>query len=215
MHQTSENNDTRNSDAGFIIHVLGYLFGTRLQFHDWWFDGRVPIKSTHNITITDAVIEDFISKSYRTWLAWTDQIKKWFLNILIMHSRVPTYEWEWERFMIEYMVFDGAYRITQELFQFRNGGHKQRFEEIFSRFGLEYHEDKIKEIYRLRNDLLHQSLWDQSQACTQRPGSKALYHQITLSNINNRVIPALLGYNTSYIGTPWWTTGSKRFDAEK
>lgn len=43
--------DVRNGDGGLIVHLLGYIFGTRLQFYDWWHDGRVPIKSTHNINV--------------------------------------------------------------------------------------------------------------------------------------------------------------------
>ena len=39
----------RKADSGFIVHLLSYIFGTRLQFHDWWFDNRVPIEPTHNI----------------------------------------------------------------------------------------------------------------------------------------------------------------------
>src|SRR5215470_6750189 len=35
--------DIRNGSAGFLIHFLAFLFRTRLQFADWFFDGRIPI----------------------------------------------------------------------------------------------------------------------------------------------------------------------------
>jgi len=160
LSNLSNADDARGSDAGFIVHLLGYIFGTRLQFHDWWHDGRVTIKSSHNINITKVVIEDFISKSFKKWNSWTCEIRKWFLNVLIMHSRAPTYEWDWERLMIEYMVFDGIYKITSDLYQISANGHRQRFETLFSQFGLKLDNDKIDEIHHLRNNLFHQGLWD-------------------------------------------------------
>lgn len=204
----------RNSDAGFIIHLLAYIFGTRLQFHDWWHDGRVPIKSTHNCIFTIECIEDFFSKSYRTWRSWSEDHRKWFVNVLIMHSRAPSYEWDWERFTIEYMVFDGAYRLSKDLYGCVAKGHKDRFNSVFNKFGIQFDDIKINEIYTLRNELFHQALWDGGQPCT-RSSDSTFYHQYNLSRINNRLIPALLGYNNKYIGSPWWCMGSFKFDKEK
>lgn len=154
-----------------------------------------------------------MSKSYHTWKDWGEEHKKWFLNILIMHSRAPSYEWDWERFIIEYMVFDGAYKLASEL---HNTGrakipHKKRFEILLNQFGLVFDEDKISEIYNLRNDLFHQSIWDKGQPCTSRSGNNAIYHQLNLSKINSRLIPALLGYETMYISSPWWSLACQRF----
>ncbi|MDH5786594.1 MAG: hypothetical protein OEZ16_13450, partial [Chromatiales bacterium] len=95
---------SRNNHSGFIVHLLSYLYGTRLQFDGWWFDGRVPIKPTHNFSVRKCVTEDFLSKSYSTYKEWSAEHRAWFLNILIMHSRAPLYEWDWERFSMEYMV---------------------------------------------------------------------------------------------------------------
>lgn len=63
--------DLRKGPGAFIIYLLAYLFGTRLQFHDWLFDGRIPIRSTHNIHFTKATAENFLSHCYRAWLGWT------------------------------------------------------------------------------------------------------------------------------------------------
>lgn len=59
--------DLRKGPLGFLIHLLGYLYGTRLQFYDWWFDGRIPIEKQHNITVTDTLSHDFLSKCYIIW----------------------------------------------------------------------------------------------------------------------------------------------------
>jgi hypothetical protein len=34
----------RHQDAGLLIHLIGFLFQTRLQFLDWRFDGKVPVE---------------------------------------------------------------------------------------------------------------------------------------------------------------------------
>ena len=203
----------RDGDAGFIIHLVAYIYGTRLQFHDWWHDGRVPIKSTHNCTFPIEWIEDFMSKAYKTWQSWSDDHRKWFNNILIMHSRAPSYEWDWERFMIEYMVFDGAYRLSKDLYGCTAKSHKERFKSVCDKFGIQFNDDKITEIYNLRNELFHQALWDDGQPCT-GSSNNAFYHQYNLSRFNNRLIPALLGYNNKYVESSWWSMGTFLFDKE-
>ena len=42
--------EARKGASAFIIHLLAYLFGIRLQFHDWWFDSRVPFEWVRHIT---------------------------------------------------------------------------------------------------------------------------------------------------------------------
>ena len=43
--------DIREGSAGFVIHLLAFLFGTRLQFADWFFDGRVPLTKATSILV--------------------------------------------------------------------------------------------------------------------------------------------------------------------
>lgn len=203
----------RDTEAGFIIHLVAYVYGTRLQFHDWWQDGRIPIKSTHKCTVTIDNIEGFLSKSYSTWRSWSEGHRKWFTNILIMHSRASSYEWDWERFTIEYMVFDGAFKLSKDLYGCSARTHKDRFNSMFDKFGMQIEDDKITEIYSLRNELFHQALWDGGQPCT-GSSSNAFYQQYNLSRINNRLIPALLGYNNKYVGSSWWSMATFLFDKD-
>jgi hypothetical protein len=102
--------ELRKGPGAFLIHLLAYLFGTRLQFHDLWFDSRIPIRmgQTHNIHPNEATVEDFLSHCYRVWQGWPANERKLITNVLFMHSRAPSYEWDWEQFTIEYMVFDGC-----------------------------------------------------------------------------------------------------------
>lgn len=306
--------DLMKSNGLFILYSLAYLFGTRLQFCDWWFDSRIPLKSKHHVHLKGETIEHFMSTCYSTWSTWNDKKRTLMSNLLFMHTKTPSYQWDWERFTIEYMVNDACYRLFRELHptEKEEGDSKKRIKQMLSFFkipigveGIKKEVDKhcekvkklsisknkkkiyeeidtnlslikkmyscfyygknkenlqkrkeiaskwqeyyrqvesvtdndnkafhraikkyqkeidaicrkvikskkeiaiqsIKEISRLRNDLFHESLWDKGQPCSVA-SSVGFQQQFNLRNINQRLIPALFGYNTDYIETPWWT----------
>jgi hypothetical protein len=203
----------RGGPGGFIMHILGYLFGTRLQFKDWWFDGRVPIESTHNVYISKDTASEFLLESYNNWKRWNNKLRTFFTNILYMHSRSPSYEWDWERFAIEYMTFDACYKFAMEvgIISKKNVTHKDRIKTICVKFSIPINIDIIAEIVELRNGLFHEALWDGSHPCFVTKTSK--YNQLYdyhLRNLNQRIIPALLNFKTPYINTEWWNRW--RFD---
>ncbi|MDD5643054.1 MAG: hypothetical protein PHX53_15500 [Syntrophales bacterium] len=206
----------RKGPGSLVIHLLAYLYGTRLQFYDWWFDGRIPITEnakTHNIAIRETTTRHFLSHSFKTWQNWDDKCKKLFINIIYTHSRVPSYEWPFERFIIEYMVFDGCYSLAKKIFNVNASTHKGRFKALCERFEIPFEERKetVDEIYKLRHQLFHYTLWDNSMPCSGGSESAfmAPYH---LRRFNQRLIPALLEYKTPYIRTGWWYLGSWVFD---
>ena len=120
--------ELRRGAGGFLIHLLAYLFGIRLQFHDWWFDSRVPVKifQTHNTYVRQATVEDFLSHSYKTWRNWGPSEKMLITNVLFMHSRAPSYEWDWERFTFEYMVLDGCWKLAESIHGIKGKYHSDR-----------------------------------------------------------------------------------------
>lgn len=62
--------EIRKGLGSFVIQLLAYLFGVRLQFYDWWLDGRLPIRGNariHSISFTKDTAEDFLSHCYQTW----------------------------------------------------------------------------------------------------------------------------------------------------
>ena len=85
LHNPIYENDTRKWDLSFIIHLLLFILGVRLQFHDWWFEGRIPIKNTNNIYASPPVVNEFINNSYEVWKNWKEMHKKWIINLLSMH----------------------------------------------------------------------------------------------------------------------------------
>lgn len=214
--------DIRKGPGSFIIHLLAYLFGVRLQFDNWWLDGRLPIRGnarTHSISFTKDTAEHFLSHCYRTWRAWSEKEQKLITNILFMHSRAPSYEWDWEQFTIEYMVFDGCYRLAKSLHLIQRKQKKQKksrnsgksIKILCRSFPILYDDDLACKIVSLRNELFHRTLWDGSQPCTAESSSAFMlpYH---LRRLNQRLIPALFEYKTPYIQTKWWLLGKYSFD---
>lgn len=221
IHQLPASHTLRLSDSGareqlrrgigaLVIHLLGYLFGTRLQFWDWWFDGRVPIQSTHNITFSEATTQDFLSHCCRTWRSWTDKERRLLTNVLYMHCRAPSYEWDWERFTIEYMVLDGCWKLAELRHGVKDEGHAKRIDSLCRKFGIPSDGNLVEKIVRLRNSLFHEALWDGSQPCTGVGGGTFL-QPYNLRRLNQRLIPALLGYDTSYIQTCWGSMSPRVF----
>lgn len=212
-----EGEDIRNESGAFIIHLLSYLFGTRLQFYDWRFDRRVPIERTNNIYFTKETAEHFISKSYNKWLTWNNLTKTLFINLLYMHSRSPSYEWDWERFIIDYMVFDSCFKVASLLNILgtkKNVPHKDRIKNLCSEFEIPFNDDLANDIVELRNNLFHETIWDKTQPCGYRSGSEAHLKSYHLRRLNQRLIPALLDYKTKFINTGWWYLGQCLFEKE-
>ena len=200
--------ELRRGPSGFVIQLLAYLFGVRLQFHDWWVDGRMPIRSTHSIHITKTVAEDFLSYCYQIWPKWPARNQKLISNLLFMHSRAPSYEWDWERFMIEYMIFDGCWNLSG---LDRKSGHGACIKTLCDKWDIPADVALIDRIVDLRNDLFHESIWDKSQPCTGVSG-EAFLQAYNLRRLNQRLIPALRGYNNSYVRTSWWVLGTCLFE---
>ena len=208
--------DIREGPGSFIIHLLAYLFGVRLQFENWWVDGRLPIREktrTHNIRFTEETAGEFLSHCYKAWKNWSEEERKRITNVLFMHSKAPSYEWDWERFTIEYMVLDGCWKLAELLGSIsrRNVLHKDRIKTLCQIFKIASNDDLTDKIVCLRNELFHETLWDGSQPGTAVSNSTFMLPG-HLRRLNQRIIMALLGYKTTYIQTGWWFFGNYSFD---
>jgi hypothetical protein len=208
--------ELRRGIGALVIHLLGYLFGIRLQFSGWWFDGRVPIRlqATHAIYISEATVQDFLSHCCRTWRGWTEEERRLLINALFMHCRAPSYEWDWERFAIEYMVLDACWKLAElrrRVKKTKLHRHADQIHILCRAFGIPLDDNLVADIVRLRNELFHEALWDGSQPCTD-VGSATFLQPYNLRRLNQRLIPELLEYETPYIRTNWWSIDTFGFD---
>ena len=132
-----------------------------------------------------------------------------------MHCRAISYEWDWERFAIEYMVFDGCFKLACLIYNLdSNCSHSERITYLCEHFGIPIKNDLVKDIVQLRNQLFHETLWSNSQPGTAVKGS-AFMQSYNLRRLNQRVIPALLDYRNDYVKTGWWFLGPFSFDKPK
>jgi len=160
---------------------------------------------THNVPTKDTA-EDFLAHCYQAWQGWPAEDRKLINNLLFMHSRAPAYEWDWERFTVNYMVFDSCYKMAETLGLVSPAPrHAARFTTLFQWLHMPTNEVVTRELVRFRNDLFHEALWDRRQ-----PGAGSLAGPVQadhLSRINDRLLFALAGYRGTYLSTPWWVIG--------
>jgi hypothetical protein len=55
----------REGATGFVTKLIGFLYDTPTQFHDWWFDGPTSI-ATKSLDPAQMVLEHFMSHAYTT-----------------------------------------------------------------------------------------------------------------------------------------------------
>lgn len=202
--------DSRFDLSGFIVNLLAYLYGTRLQFFDWWFDARIPWER-QNFSVTQDKAENFLNQSISKFLTWDDVHRKHFINILFMHTRSVSYEWDWERFTIEYMILDGIWKFTKQQKRItKSFKHAERIDCLCDTYGLMRLKQETKNITKLRNDLFHETLWDGGQPCTSSSGH-GFEASGNLRRLNQRLIPAVLNYNSNFIKTNWSSISHQNF----
>ena len=161
--------DVHDGSAAFILHLVAFFFRTRLQFADWLSDGRIPLNKTRDRNVaTPAHAGKSISHCHRLWLNWPNSVKRRFTSILYMFSRAESYEWDWEEFIIEYMILDALWKCATELFGLKSNQHAKRVEKLLAHFSITLEPGflSIRKMVQMRNDLLHEALWFDS-----RPGS--------------------------------------------
>lgn len=217
--------ELREYSGSFIIYILSYLFGTQLQFCDWYVSSKIPIRRPRFFIISKKTLERFLSHAFTEWKRWDRKQQVHYNNLLYMHSRAPSYQWEWERFMIEYMVFDGLYDLTCQInqekvnkaktvyFPKKNiAPHKGRFQILCEVYDICYLDKEVDKIYKLRNELFHKALYGGAKPSFK--GSSQLFSApFFLRQLNQRILPAALGYKNQFINnTPWNIRSNCSFD---
>jgi hypothetical protein len=198
--------------AGFVMHMAGFLYGHRCHFHDWWLDGRVSIKSRCDYSepnLREAIY--CMEQAAKTWTGWPNRQRTVGLNLLFLKMRTHIYELEWERLQAEYQVFDGIYAVARDTGLLGKVSHRERIRAVCSLFGVPVDTGRVDTIVTLRNDLLHEALWDGGMPGAARR-SAPFYASIWLDHLSRRLILALLGIQAKYIQSVWWALGVRTLD---
>jgi hypothetical protein len=203
----------RYADAGFVMHLLGFLYGRRCHFHGWWVDGKVLFQEEidHPIPTADQA-ENIISRSLQTWQAFGDRQRAAAINVLLLHTRTQAYDLEYERFSCEYQLFDGVYALAHPKEE-KQASHAKRIRSLCNEFEIPFQEELVKKIVDLRNNLLHETIWDDRMPGEARTDF-SFYASLYLHKLTKRAMLAVLGLKGSYIRSSWSTLGDYRFDID-
>jgi hypothetical protein len=204
----------RNDKSGFLIHLLGSLYGVRLQFNDWRLDLRVPVRPRSGFVARAEDVRECLDTCLERWTAWSPATRRRMISILIMFQRAPCYEWEWEHLSAEYMVFDACFQLADVHYglvaRYAKGGkrlrHSDRLSVMSREFGLCRDRARLASIARMRNNLLHECRWDRGNPYSAR-SNRAFMLPRHFNRFNHRLILSMLGYRTAYTKTAWWTLG--------
>jgi hypothetical protein len=201
----------RHGDAGLLVHLLAFFFGTRLQFSDWRFDGKVPTKRMNNFLHASDVPSNFISHVYQHWRKLPNDLRTRYVNILYMHGRARSCEWEWDAFIYQYMVFDAIYKFYELSGNKKISSHKKRLESLCRHYEIPYDVAQLDRIYKLRNELFHEALWDGGTPGLQYSDSDTHLTAKWLERLNSRLIVSISDYRNDYTRSGWWFFGWESF----
>lgn len=212
-----DTSNTTCSDDALIIYVLAYLYGTRLQFADWRFEGRVPYKPTNNIFFYPETCLDFLGFAYDWWRSQPPGIRTRLINILYVLTRARSLEWEWDAFAQQYMVFDAIYRlhITLNPTAPKTRNHRGRFDVLLSEYGIPRDNALVDKLYKARNELFHEAMWTGSTIGFGSANQDSYYFPHHLSRLNSRLICGIVGYQNDYLESVWWSMGTFPFGSRR
>lgn len=225
---TTEEN-FRHVEGGFIIKVLSFLYNTRLEFTDLWFDGRVNLTQKPLAKYSNDDLSNILDTSivyYRNLTGWktfesvckNSKIRDSKLvlnNALYFYLRARTLVWAYDRFQMLYTAFDAIWKVAvQELGISKSGGHKARLVNLCELLDIEVFEDLIDQIYELRNDAVHEASFGDTDPnkymiFDDNEDTWKSYDFITITdqfqNFIERVIWRMIGITPTYYKHDWKT----------
>lgn len=217
---SSDRDEVRRSEAGFVMHFLSLIYGGRYQFFDWWFDGRVQVGEDFEFASPELErVASCIDGALQTYASWSPDRQMIATNAMYLFGRTAVHERESDRFQAEYQVADAAWFLAWSSGKIPGGPngrkppHAERLDQLCRVYGLASDPTQVKELVDLRNPLLHEALWDGGMPGT--PRSDTSFHaSYWLHRLSQRALLAVLGLRGEYLRSPWWQMGGWPFDVE-
>ncbi len=181
------------------------MIGTlRARFHLMNITGFYPAPKIAN---------QVLDVAYKFWLTLDESLKRIFTNVLFMHLKAKCYEWDWEKFTMEYMVFDALYKLTISKYNDcpKSKFHPQRLKTICDYYKIQFKVSTLENIAKLRRELYHETLWDGGMP-TSGQSHFSFCAPNHLHRLNDRIITSLIGYNNQYSKTTWESPNQFLFD---
>jgi hypothetical protein len=200
--------DGRHRLSTYLVFILGFLKGLRLIPEPWHHVRRVPTKLQRfqDFYVYEPTISRILGRAVEFWRSNNIQIRRAMIGALHWHSLGRTYEHPYEVFNAQYTVLDACWNIHMNLVGKAVSPHARRAEVLAAAYGLhlpEWASVSGKESYlsHLRNDLVHEALWEGEPIGLAHPKEHPSIH-INLYHFNSRLLLALLGERNDYTRQP-------------
>ncbi len=193
---------------GFLVYVLGFTAGLRLQLSPWRVTGDRPGKSVRSFEASPREVERILEAAASRWWKTGQADREALFNVLFQAGRLGAIEHPWEDFALACSLMDACFRLEggpQGL------GHGRRMVWLSERFEMPLPKgalDAVAMLNKRRNVLVHELSWGGAPLGFGHPPSEE-FTLLTIHSLLDRIILAMLGIDCPYIATPWWS-GSAR-----
>lgn len=199
----------RRGDGNFIINFLSFLYQTRLQFHDWWWEGRINLKQKPIAIIKATRLTGIITHAFDKWRSWAHESKKLMNNAIFLLQRGKALEWHFERYISYYIAIDALWKLgkTQKYWKTNRNkiNHSKRLHVMCDELKLKKDNKILSDICDTRNTLFHEGFFGGLNPTSAKHFTK--YEQTwSLVNLTERIIIGLLGLKPSFLSKKWWDT---------
>ena len=202
--------ERRLAETGVLVHGLAFLLGVRAQFHDWWFDGRVPVRVDEICAITPEEVGEVLTRMGTAFATFPVMVRNRFVSILYLENRTASKHLYWEQFLLRYTVLDALFRCFVELGTLprKRIAHHERFR-VLAEHGLMHWSDAeeavSKSVVAMRNDLVHEGLLDGLTPAGDY--GDVIYLASHLRRLNQRLLLRLAGVSCGFAGSSWTQMG--------
>lgn len=194
----------------FLTQIIGYASGYRVMPSDFWFDGKIPIKPTHNVV--GCQYDKIVSKAHQTWLSFSELAREELLSIFYLYNRSASYHWHFEKFSHDFMIFDSALNFYRRHVQ-EVGKGKTRYSKFLNLLDVSYDPESIVKFVDMRNNLFHEVKWGGGAPCFFN-SDDVLYSSLELRRMLHAVLGRLIGLEGSYFHSEWKCLGTRFFDGQ-
>ncbi len=190
----------RINEGALILRLMDVIYETQLQFHDWWWVGRVRMDQKLQEWLTKEELEKAISQALDTWSGWDPDKKRVYLNCCFNFARAISYEWPYEQFIALYICIDAIWWL--HFGRDKGNGHSQRLNKILEVDGLHQNPTIVGKIVDIRNSLFHEGVWGTFYPMSGGPENMHT-HVRQLKEIVQRCLLKSIGLTNHFIFTNW------------
>lgn len=193
--------------AFFVIQCVGCLFGCELQFSDWGVKGRKRARPLGYFVPYGNALDVALEVLPRWYQRQDKRIQKIMTSSLYLHNHSESYEFSWERFLWQFLAFEGCWHIAQKVHGVRRN-NETRFEAFAKHFGLVIERDEFVRWNDIRNELVHEVTWGKEvpgYGGEEQPWNATIF----LSNFTTVALLSVMSFDPRSLVANW-NTRSRR-----